>query len=457
MDTRKSITRVNNFFRNRWCFLGFVMRPSNPTPQVFHSWKLSNADDMGSLAFIYYIATTFIAVITGIILVLSIHPGDPDIKKDIAEGTEGRNVSTLDTLLDLVRNMFPENIVTATFQQVRTKYVSARPTILQRNHSIHSDVVKNATTFKYALEYANGINVLGVIVFSIAIGISLSQLGAEADVMIQLFIVMDKIIMRLMMVVIWYSPIGIMSLITGKILEIDDMAETARMLAMYMITVLLGLTIHSFISLPFLFFFTTQSNPYKFMSGLIQALCMALGTASSSATLPLTFKCLEQNLGVDRRVTSFVLPVGATINMDGTALYEAVATIFIAQMNSIHLTTAQVVTVSLTATLASIGAASVPSAGLITMLMVLTSVGLPVNDISLIIAVDWLLDRVRTSVNVLGDAFGAGIVYYFVEEDLMENDLQAMSLSSMDGDFSSEFSSGRFSKLRNTSETSSNT
>lgn len=138
----------------------------------------------------------------------------------------------------------------------------------------------------------------------------------------------------------------------------------------------------------------------------------------SAGTLPVTFRCLEENLGIDKRVTRFVLPVGATINMDGTALYEAVAAIFIAQMNGIDLDGGQIVTVSLTATLASVGAASIPSAGLVTMLLILTAVGLPTQDISLLVAVDWLLDRMRTSVNVVGDSFGAGIVYHLSKAEL---------------------------------------
>ncbi|XGW08519.1 hypothetical protein V3C99_011106 [Haemonchus contortus] len=395
---------------------------------------------MGSLAITYYVLTTAIAVVTGIVLVLTIHPGDPSIKQDLGEGTEGKKVSTLDTLLDLLRNMFPENIVAATFQQAQTKYITVRPKILKVNDTLHLEMLNNGTLdyVKAALEYNDGINVLekkkpvteqieglnvlGIIVFCIALGISLSQLGAEADVMIQFFAIMDKVIMKLVMTVMWYSPFGIMCLIMGKILEIHDLADTARMLAMYMVTVLAGLAVHSLISLPAIFFLTTRKNPFTFMRGLLQAWITALGTASSSATLPITYNCLEENLGVDRRVTRFVLPVGATINMDGTALYEAVAAIFIAQMNGVNLSFGQVITVSLTATLASIGAASVPSAGLVTMLLVLTAVGLPVKDVSLIVAVDWLLDRIRTSINVLGDAFGAGIVYHYVKEDLIAHD-----------------------------------
>ncbi|KAH7714715.1 glutamate transporter protein [Aphelenchoides avenae] len=377
---------------------------------------------MGSLAIAYYVSTTVLAVITGIVLVLLIHPGDPTIKEDLGTGTEGKRVSTIDTFLDLIRNMFPENIVQATFQQVQTKYVKVRPKVLKRNDTALAAAA--AEFLKPSVEYTAGMNVLGIIVFCIAFGIVLSQFGEEAGAMLEFFVILDKVIMKLVSYVMWYSPFGIMCLIMGKILEIADLADTARMLAMYMVTVLTGLAIHSLISLPLLFFVLTKKNPYVFMRGLLQAWITALGTASSSATLPMTYRCLEDNLGVDKRITRFVLPVGATINMDGTALYEAVAAIFIAQMNGVQLSIGQVVTVSLTATLASIGAASVPSAGLVTMLIVLTAVGLPVQDVSLIVAVDWLLDRIRTSINVLGDAFGAGIVHHFTKEQLARSDAE---------------------------------
>nr|CRZ24905.1 BMA-GLT-1 [Brugia malayi] len=375
---------------------------------------------LGFLAIFYYFATTVIAVVTGIFLVLTIHPGDPTIKHDIGEGTEAKTVSTLETFLDLLRNTFPENIVQATFQQVQTKYISVKPKIIKKNSSEILQAIANGslTVMKPSVEYTAGMNVLGVIVFCISFGIVLSQLGEQAQTMVDFFSIMDQVIMKLVMLIMWYSPVGIMCLITGKILEIDDLANMARMLAMYVLTVLVGLIVHALISLPVLFFICTRKNPFTYMRGLLQAWVTALGTASSSATLPITFKCLEENLGIDRRVTRFVLPVGATINMDGTALYEAVAAIFIAQTNGVDLSFGQVITISLTATLASIGAASVPSAGLVTMLIVLTAVGLPVKDVSLIVAVDWLLDRIRTSINVLGDAFGAGIVHHFSRKQL---------------------------------------
>ncbi|KAM5193363.1 excitatory amino acid transporter 1 isoform 4-T4 [Mantella aurantiaca] len=221
-----------------------------------------------------------------------------------------------------------------------------------------------------------------------------------------------------------YAPIGILFLIAGKIAEMEDMGVVGGQLGMYTITVIIGLLIHAIFVLPLLYFLVTRKNPWSFIAGIIQALITALGTSSSSATLPVTFKCLEENNKVDKRVTRFVLPVGATINMDGTALYEALAAIFIAQVNNYDLNFGQIITISITATAASIGAAGIPQAGLVTMVIVLTSVGLPTEDITLIIAVDWFLDRLRTTTNVLGDSLGAGIVEHLSRHELKKCDAE---------------------------------
>ncbi|KAL3882278.1 hypothetical protein ACJMK2_028640 [Sinanodonta woodiana] len=415
---------------------------------------------MGIRTLVYYFATTFAAIIVGIILVLCIHPGDPVLKDNTIVGSKSSKLTSLDALLDLIRNIFPSNIVQACFQHEKTAYKNV--TIPKKQiiyvpledanmtynilnstlSSLASITVSNQTFTTTALPenmtkiivetmetvevryfpYGDGINVLGLITFCVGFAIILGQMGPEGQVMIKFFNILNDIVMKLVVLVMWYSPVGIMFLIAGKVLELEDPSEVGRRLGLYIITVITGLIIHAGVTLPLIYFVICRKNPLRLFQGVFQAWLTALATASSSATLPVTFRCLEENLGIDKRVTRFALPVGATINMDGTALYEAVAPIFIAQMNGIDLSFGQIVTISLTATCASIGAAAIPSAGLVTMLMVLTSVGLPVEDISIILAVDWFLDRIRTSVNVLGDSYGAGVIAHLSRFELAAMD-----------------------------------
>ncbi|XP_044188550.1 excitatory amino acid transporter 2-like isoform X1 [Thunnus albacares] len=376
---------------------------------------------MGSRAMVYYMSTTVIAAILGVILVLGIHPGNPKLRGGGATTVQkNQEVSSLDAFLDLIRNLFPENLVQACFQQVQT--------VLKKVPVAAPNQTEPILVNRKKLEYKWGMNVLGLIGFFITFGICMGRMGERGKVMCDFFNILNEIIMTMVSMIMWYSPVGIASLIAGKIAAIGDLEVVARQLGMYMVTVIVGLVIHGGLILPAIFFGITRKSPFAFYSGIFQAWITALGTASSAGTLPVTFRCLEENLKLDKRVTRFVLPIGATINMDGTALYEAVAAIFIAQMNGISLDGGQIVTVSMTATLASVGAASIPSAGLVTMLLILTAVGLPTQDISLLIAVDWLLDRMRTSINVVGDSFGAGIVDHLSKAELAEIDAAEMQI-----------------------------
>jgi solute carrier family 1 (high affinity glutamate transporter) protein 1 len=174
--------------------------------------------------------------------------------------------------------------------------------------------------------------------------------------------------------------------------------------------VIIGLLVHALVTLPLLLRFVGKKSPGRYFVNMGQALTTAFTTASSSATLPITMEAVEYKNEVDGRAASFVLPLGATINMDGTALYEAVAALFIAQIYGVDLALGQQVVIFLTATLASIGAAGIPHAGTVTMVFVLSAVGLPLEGIGLIWAIDWFLDRCRTTVNVWGDSVGAAAI-----------------------------------------------
>ncbi|XP_048415925.1 excitatory amino acid transporter 4 [Stegostoma tigrinum] len=396
---------------------------------------------MGIRAVVFYMVTTIIAVFIGIVMVMIIHPGKGS-KVDLHREGKIEKVQAADAFMDLIRNMFPPNLVEACFKQYKTNYGTRkilRPTLSSINFTTTTEppMIENITAaFKNLQDLmfveevipvagsSNAVNALGLVVFSIAFGLVIGNMKQQGQALKEFFDCLNEAIMRLVAIIIWYAPIGILFLIAGKIMEMKDLTVMGGQLGMYTVTVIIGLLIHALVVLPLLYFIVTHKNPWVFIGGLLQALITALGTSSSSATLPITFKCLEENNGVDKHVTRFVLPVGATINMDGTALYEALAAIFIAQVNNYDLNFGQIITISITATAASIGAAGIPQAGLVTMVIVLTSVGLPTEDITLIIAVDWFLDRLRTTTNVLGDSLGAGIVEHLSRHELHSPDAE---------------------------------
>ncbi|KAL4640318.1 excitatory amino acid transporter 3-like [Arapaima gigas] len=374
----------------------------------------------------YYLSTTVIAVFLGIVLVVAAKPGvSQGAERTDWNGTT-QDISTLDAMLDLLRNMIPENLVQACFEQYKTQRKERTPLSAPDYNSTHTPVPVVITTLSpqnitkdYIVvgSYSDGINVLGLIVFCLVFGLAIGQMGAKGRILVEFFDALNEATMKIVQIIMWYMPIGILFLIAARILEVQDW-RIFQKLGIFIVTVLSGLAIHCIILLPLLYLAVVRKNPFAFVWRMAEALATAFVLSSSSATLPMTLQCAEENNGIDKRITRFMLPVGATINMDGTALYEGVAAIFVAQLNNYALNIGQIVTISITATMGSIGAAGIPSAGAVTTVLVLTAVGLPVHDIPLLIAVDWLLDRFRTMVNVLGDAFGAGIVQKLSEKEL---------------------------------------
>ena len=207
----------------------------------------------------------------------------------------------------------------------------------------HINLVHNITLYIPNVEKKDGINVLGLLLFCIIFGILISRLKEKAIILKHFFEAMLEVVMQLVRIAMLYSPIGIFFLIVAKMLEMENLADFVGSLGLYMVTVLAGLAIHGFIILPLLLFLITRINSFKFIRGMSQALVTAFGTGSSSATLPITYRCVEENNHIDPRVSRFVLPVGATVNMDGTALYEAVAAIYIAQLNGIELNAVKII------------------------------------------------------------------------------------------------------------------
>ncbi len=343
---------------------------------------------IGILTIAYYMTTTAVAVFIGIVLVQIIQPGQgaDDTFAFVDQNVEAREgVTVTDTLLGVVQGqpddpssgMIPSNIFAAAAET----------------------------------------NVLGLIVFAIVFGGALTMVGERGRVVVDFFNGANAAVMKMVHLVMWFAPIGIFGLVAHNIAAKGGgaafVAELAK-LSKYVATVSAGLAVHA-VLLGLVLWILGRRRPLAYLLGVGQALLTALTTSSSSATLPVTIECVEANNGVSNRAAGFVLPLGATVNMDGTALYEAVAAIFIAQSAGVPLSAGAILIIFLTATLAAVGAAGIPQAGLVTMVLVLTAVGLPTTGIGLILAVDWFLDRLRTTVNVWGDCVGAGVIDRFVE------------------------------------------
>ena len=262
------------------------------------------------------------------------------------------------------------------------------------------------------------IKLLPLIVFSIAFAGMLTTLGEKSKLIADFVNSINDALMSFILLMMKLAPIGIFCLVAARFAKAQLDGQFVTLLttqAWYMTTVMAGLAVHVLVTLPALLWVFTRRNPIQFFQQMSQALLTAFSTASSTATLPVTMECAEMKAGVSRRSTEFVLPLGATVNMDGTALYEAAGAIFIAQAYALVdpayvLTFDKQVIIAITATLAAIGAAGIPEAGLVTMLIVLNAVGLPLELIGLVLPIDWLLDRFRTATNAFGDAVGSAIV-----------------------------------------------
>jgi Na+/H+-dicarboxylate symporter len=329
-----------------------------------------NLGRLGIKTLSYYLLTSLFAILTGLLLVNLIRPG---VGVDMGFSTDvGALVEDAGSVKDIFLRMVPENI----FQSM-----------------------------------AEG-NILSIIFFAVFFGFFITQVKDHYQKsLVTFFDGLFEVMMKITMFIIRFTPIGILGIVATEVARnAGQLASIAGSMAVYMLTVALGLSIHAFIILPLLVKFIGKARPFAHLKNMATPLLTAFSTSSSSATLPLTIHAVENHSGVSNKITSFTLPLGATINMDGTALYECVAAMFIAQVYGIELGVGQQALLVITALLASIGAAGIPMAGLVMITVILSALHLPMEGVGLILAVDRILDMYRTSVNVWSDSCGAVII-----------------------------------------------
>ena len=337
---------------------------------------ISKLSKMGGRTLGIYLMTTLVAVTIGLILVNVISPGS-SISEETQKGLVSEFESMAQGKIDMAMSQKNEGPLQALVDIVPSNIFSAM---------------------------ADNGNMLQVIFFVIFFGIGLILIAPEKSAPVkQFFDGLNEVILKMIDLVMLAAPIGVFALMADLIVQAPS-SELITALLKYSITVLIGLGIMIFIMYPMLVKVFTGRSYKSFFAGISPAQLLAFSTSSSAATLPVTMERVTEHLGVDEEVSSFVLPIGATVNMDGTSLYQGVAAVFIAQAFNIDLTLMDQLTIVATATLASIGSAAVPSAGMVMLVIVLGAIGVPEAGLSLIFAVDRPLDMCRTTVNVTGDA-----------------------------------------------------
>jgi len=344
---------------------------------------ISRLSRIGGKTITFYLASTIIAVTIGLFLVNSVQPGNTFSEEKRMELKE-TYASKVGAKIDVATNVKEEGPLQFVVDMVPSNFMAAS---------------------------SNNRNMLQVIFFAILFGIAIVMLPKEKTTYVKgFFDGVNDIILQIVDIIMLMAPYGVFALLGGLVVDFGGSSDLFIALGMYSITVIIGLLIMILVIYPIILKSFTKVKYVDFFKAISPAQMLAFSTSSSAATLPVTMERCEEHLGVSEEVSSFVLPLGATINMDGTSLYQAVAAVFIAQAFGYDLDLAAQLTIVLTATLASIGAAAVPGAGMVMLVIVLSAIGIDPEGIALIFAVDRILDMMRTVVNVTGDATVATIV-----------------------------------------------
>lgn len=372
----------------------------------------------------YFFSTSLLNVVLGTSLALLMQPGTASYKSSERKPPSHRpQISVQDGFLDIGRNLLPDNLFRATLETTFTKY----------------ELVPGTNdTYRKIVDSRAGTDMIGVVLFCIMFGSILGTMGPKSQVVIDFFSVINETLMKLLRGVIWLTPFSVGSILCGRIASLPNIGEAMDRLAWLVLTVFLALSLYHFFIVQLIYFFIVRQNPFAYYAQLAPSLLTAFATSSKAASIPITFKVLEDEVKMDKRITRFVLPIG-NLNLNGSAAHMPISLLFIAQLNDIDLGVGDYVNLLITITFLSMSMATVPSASLMMTVMLCSTINAPLEDVSLLFATDWLLDRIETVNNVLGDCYTVAVVQKLSARELASlrqeknGTLQQLKESNIDG------------------------
>ncbi|KAM4593574.1 excitatory amino acid transporter 3-like [Odontesthes bonariensis] len=379
---------------------------------------------------VYFAATTLMSVAAGLSLMLLLKPGVTYPVSEVDAEEEEEPFVTVDSIMDLFRSIIPTNLVLASFKKYKTTRMElAVPSI--SNSSLETlslaaitDVAyltlpQNATEYGLSVDVVDGFDVLGLLVISLVLGLAISSMKEKGLIYRGVIAGVNELIRYSLRLVVGYMPLGLLLVSGTHVVDVGEWKIFIK-IGKFTAVVLVGLILHAAVLLPLLYFAMVRRSPVPVIRGVYPALRAAFFSSSSTSALPLTSCCCKERNRIDRKFTGFMLPIANQVNKDGTALFQAAAAVFIAQLSQITVTLSMLITISVTALVATIGAASVPESESMITVFVLTMVGLPLRDVALLVLLELLLARCNTLVNVLGDCVGAALVHHMSQRELEE-------------------------------------
>ncbi|KAK3580084.1 hypothetical protein CHS0354_001218 [Potamilus streckersoni] len=372
------------------------------------------------VSFIFILASNVLSAAVGLSLALILKPG-------VAGGTPQSNskmenaLQTQDILADLIRNIFPDNLVEASFRKTQTRYYKEDISVSQNvtNGTAVAETVINLTK---EIGKTDAANILGMIFAASLLGIAAGSLKEKGKPYLDFFIACSDTVVVVVRWLMWVTPIGVTSLIAVSVASVADVRNVFSQLGMFIACVTIGIAIHQIVMMPLTLFIFTRRNPFSFLLSIARPWMIAFASTSTAVAIPEMNYVCEEKQKIDKRVVRFVIPFSVTLSCNGGAVYIASSCIFIANLTGSSTSIGDILMIGLLTTIAAMAVPSVPSASVMAVVMILTSMSIPVGDIALLLAVEWYLDRIRSTSSVVSHTFNAAVTYHLCKKRLEEQE-----------------------------------